>query len=76
MQKIYCQKKAVTVGCLVENGKDVISVAEIQNGFAGSSKQFLLVVSNKYIGKSWAKWRAHGTTINPFIHCVIATEIN
>ena len=46
--------------CLVEDGKGVISIVEIQDGFTGSSQHFLFVISNKYIGKSWAEWRARG----------------
>ena len=68
--------KTVTVGFLVEDGKGVMNIAEMQSGFAGLSKQFLLVVSNKYIGKSWAKWRARRNIINLFVYCIVEAEFN
>ena len=56
----------MTVGLLVEIGKDIFNVEEIKNGFVGSSKQFLLVVSKNCIGKNWTKWRAHDNNFNLF----------
>ena len=47
-----------------------------QDKFAGLSKYFLFVVSNKYTGKSSAKWRPHGNAINLFVHCLVETEFN
>ena len=61
---------------VVENGNGVINVAEKQDEFSALSKQFLFAVSNKHIGKNWAKWRAHGNTNNVFVHCIVETEFN
>ena len=40
----------MAVGFLVEDAKDVINVAEIKDGFAGLSEQFLFIVSKKCVG--------------------------
>ena len=67
--------KTVTVEFLVEDGKDVINVAEIRDGIAGWLEQFFFVVSNKYVGKSWAEGKAHGNTTNLFARSIAETEI-
>ena len=45
----------------------------MQDEFA-RSKQFLFVVSKKYMGKSWANWRAHGNSIGLFVHCIVEAK--
>ena len=71
--KSLCRKKAVADGFLVEGGKVFIDVAEIRS--AGLSKQFLLVVSNKYNGKRWTKSKAHGSTINLFVQSTVLLKL-
>ena len=38
IERVYCRKKSVAVGFMVEDNNDVINVAEMQDGLAGLSK--------------------------------------
>ena len=69
-------EKLIAFVFVVESCKGVIDVSIILKRFVDSFENQSFVISNKNVGKRWAKREIHSSTIYLPVHYIIETEFN
>ena len=69
-------EKLITFVFVVESCKGMIDVSIMHKRFVDSFEKQSFVISDKNVGKRWAKRRTHSNAINLSVHYIIETEFN
>ena len=69
-------EKLITFVFVVKNCKSIIDVSIIHKRFVDSFEKQGFVISDKNVGKRWAKRGTHSNAINLSVHYIVETEFN